>query len=86
MSAPPISSPRMKICGIVGQPESAESSGRICASGRMSTVVTGAPARRSASSARVEFPHIALCGVPFMNRTTGSSAMTCWSFSRISLI
>jgi hypothetical protein len=32
MSAPPISSPRMKTCGIVGQPESAESSWRICAS------------------------------------------------------
>jgi len=52
----------------------------------MSTAVTGAPARRSASSARVEFPHMALCGVPFMNRTTGSSTMTCWIFSRISLI
>jgi hypothetical protein len=76
----------MKICGIVGQPESAESSWRICASGRMSTAVTGAPARRSASSARIEFPHMTLCGVPFMNRATGSSAMTCRIFSRISLI
>jgi hypothetical protein len=29
MSAPPISSPRMKTCGIVGQPDSAVSSWRI---------------------------------------------------------
>ena len=62
MSAPPISSPRTKTCGIVGQPESAESSWRIAGSGRMSTVVTGAPARRSASSARIELPHMAIFG------------------------
>ena len=43
MSAPPISSPFTKTCGIVGQSESAESSWRICGSGRMSTAVIGAP-------------------------------------------
>ena len=34
----------MKTCGIVGQPESADSSCRISGSGRTSTAVTGAPA------------------------------------------
>ena len=53
MSAPPISSPLTKTCGIVGQSESAESSCRICGSGRMSTAVIGAPAFQSAWSARM---------------------------------
>ena len=45
MSAPPISSPRTKTCGIVGQLEIAESSWRISGSGRTSTAVIGAPDR-----------------------------------------
>ena len=47
----------------------------------MSTAVTGAPARRSASSARMELPHMAICGVPFMNRATGSPSITCLIFA-----
>src|SRR5581483_2239174 len=35
------------------------------------------PARPSASSARRELPHITSCGVPFMNRATGSPSITC---------
>ena len=66
MSAPPTSSPLTNTCGIVGQPEIADSSWRICGSGRMSTAVTGAPARRSACSARSELPHMTNAGVPFM--------------------
>jgi hypothetical protein len=77
MSAPPTSSPPTKTCGIVGQPESAESSWRIWGSGRMSTAVTGAPAARNASSARWELPHITNCGVPFMNSATSSVSMIC---------
>ena len=52
-------------------------------SGRMSTAVTGAPARRSASSARCELPHITNCGVPFMNSATSSVSMICliWSLN-----
>jgi hypothetical protein len=60
---------------MVGQPESAESSCRIRGSGRTSTAVTGAPAARSASSARIELPHMTNCGVPFMKRATGSFSM-----------
>ena len=44
----------------------------------MSTVVTGAPAARSASSARPELPHITNCGVPFMKSTTCSFSITSW--------
>jgi hypothetical protein len=62
-----------KTCGIVGQPEIAESSCRMRGSGRMSTVVIGAPAAWSACRARIEFPHITICGVPFMKSATGSS-------------
>ena len=76
MSAPPISSPLTKTCGIVGQPEISDRSWRICGSGRMSTAVTDAPARRSASRARPEFPHIANCGVPFMKSVTSELSMT----------
>jgi hypothetical protein len=65
----------MKICGIVGQPEIADSSWRIWGSGRTSTAVTGAPAARRARSARSELPHITSCGVPFMKRLTGSFSM-----------
>ena len=76
MSAPPTSSPLTKTCGIVGQPEIADRSCRICGSGRMSTVVTDAPARRSASSARPEFPHMTKDGVPFMKSATSEPSMT----------
>ena len=79
MSAPPINSPLMDTCGIVGHTDSAESSCRICGSGSTSTAVTGAPAARNARRARSEFPHMTSCGVPFMNTLTGS-------FSMISLI
>ena len=51
-----------------------------------SIVVTGAPALRSARRARSELPHITNCGVPFMNRVTGSLSITVWIFSRSSLI
>jgi hypothetical protein len=76
MSAPPTSSPLMKTCGIVGHPDSAESSCRIAGSGRMSTAVTGAPAVRKARNARSELPHMTNCGVPFMNSATGSFSIT----------
>ena len=76
MSAPPISSPLTKTCGIVGQPEIDESSWRILGSGRTSTVVIGAPAACRACSARCELPHMTICGVPFMNTATGSCSMT----------
>ena len=76
MSAPPISSPRTNTCGIVGQPETSDSSWRIAGSGRTFTAVTGAPASRSARSARSELPHMTNCGVPFMNRATGSFSIT----------
>src|SRR6187200_264429 len=85
MSAPPISSPRTKTCGIVGQLDTAESSCRIRGSGRTSTAVTGAPAARSASSAREEFPHMTNWGVPFMNRATSSDWITFSICSRSSL-
>src|SRR5881397_911345 len=68
MSAPPTSSPPTKSCGIVGQPDSSCSSWRIAGSGRTFTAVTGAPASRSARSARSEFPHIPNCGVPVTQR------------------
>src|SRR2546423_5720918 len=55
-------------------------------SGRMSTAVTGAPASRSARSARSEFPHMMNWGVPFMKSATGSFSMTCWIVSRSSVI
>ena len=45
-------------------------------SGRMSTAVTGAPASRSARSARSELPHMTNCGVPFMKSATGSCSIT----------
>ncbi len=86
MSAPPISSPPTKTCGIVGQPESADSSCRMAGSGSTSTVVTGAPASRSARSARSELPHMIICGVPFMNNVTGSCAITSLIRSDSSLI
>ena len=41
----------------------------------MSTAAIGASAARSASSARIELPHIAHWGVPFMKRTTSSVSM-----------
>src|SRR4051794_19009769 len=86
MSAPPTSSPPMKTCGIVGHPDSDESSWRISGSGRTSTAVTGAPASRSARSARSELPHMTNCGVPFMKSTTGSFSITCLIVSFSSLI
>ena len=76
MSAPPTSSPLTKTCGIVGQPEISGSSCRIAGSGRMFTAVTGAPASRSARSARSELPHMTNCGVPFMKSVTGSFSIT----------
>ena len=56
----------MKTCGIVGQPEIADSSCADRGSGRTSTVVTGAPTARRASSARPELPQAMKLGVPFM--------------------
>ena len=76
MSAPPMSSPFTKTCGIVGQPEIEASSWRIRGSGRMSTAVIGAPAAWSACRARCEFPHMIICGVPFMKTATGSCSIT----------
>src|SRR5205809_44367 len=61
MSAPPISSPRTKTCGIVGQLDTAESSCRIRGSGSTSTAVTGAPARleqRQPVEARARHGHL----------------------------
>src|SRR3954453_160994 len=86
MSAPPTSSPLTKTCGIVGQPEISCSSCRIAGSGRMFTALTGAPASRSARSARSEFPHMTNCGVPFMKIVTGSFSITCWIVLLSSLI
>src|SRR6476646_8906567 len=86
MSAPPIRSPFTNTAGIVGQPDSSASSWRIAGSGRMFTAVTGAPASRSARSARAEFPHMTNCGVPFMKSVTGSFSITCWIVFFSSLI
>jgi hypothetical protein len=86
MSAPPISSPFTKTCGIVGQPENAVSSWRISGLGSTSTVAIGASAARSASSARIELPHITHCGVPFMKRTTSSVSMMSLILSPSSLM
>ena len=86
MSAPPISSPFTKTCGIVGQPESSASSCRIAGSGSTFTAVTGAPASRNARKARSELPHMMNCGVPFMKSTTGSFAITSLMRSWISLM
>src|SRR4051812_7768869 len=86
MSAPPTSSPLTKTCGMVGQPEISCSSWRMAGSGRMFTAVTGAPASRSARSARSEFPHMTNWGVPFMKSVTGSFSITCWIVLLSSLI
>src|SRR3954462_6488287 len=86
MSAPPTSSPLTKTCGIVGQPEISCSSCLMAGSGRMFTAVTGAPASRSARSARSEFPHMMNCGVPFMKIVTGSFSISCWIVVLSSLI
>ena len=48
MSEPPSSSPPTKSCGIVGQPEIADSSWRMRGSGRMSTAAKGEPVACSA--------------------------------------
>ena len=47
----------------------------ICGSGRMSTAVTGAPARRRACRARSELPHITNDGVPFMKSATSEPSI-----------
>ena len=86
MSAPPTSSPPTNTCGIVGQPESSDSAWRIAGSGRTFTAVTGAPASRSARSARSELPHMTNCGVPFMKSATGSFSITFLMLSEISLM
>ena len=52
MSAPPISSPLTKSCGIVGQLDSAESCWRMRGSGRMSTAANGVPTASSAATVR----------------------------------
>ena len=41
-----------------------------------STAVIGAPARRSAPSARSELPHMIASGVPFMKSATSDPSMT----------
>ena len=76
MSAPPISSPFTKTCGIVGQPESALSSWRILGVRGARRRSRSAPRPRAAprapaSSCRTS-PN---CGVPFMKRTTSSVSM-----------
>jgi hypothetical protein len=52
----------------------------------MSTAAIGASTARSASSARIELPHITHCGVPFMKTTTSSVSMISLIRSRSSLI
>jgi hypothetical protein len=66
----------MKTCGIVGHPDSADSSWRIRGSGSTSTAVKETPVARRASSARAEFPHMTKSGRPFMKTATSSVAMT----------
>jgi hypothetical protein len=72
-----MSSPLTNTCGIVGQPEIAERSSRIRMSSSTSTAVIGAPARRSAPSARSLLPHMIASGVPFMNSATSAPSITC---------
>jgi hypothetical protein len=48
----------------------------------MSTAVTGAPASRSAMSARCELPQATKLGVPFMKSATGSVWMMSLIWSR----
>src|SRR3954453_24028635 len=52
----------------------------------MFTAATGAPAERSASSARWELPHAAKLGVPFMKSSTGSISTMSWICSLSSAI
>ena len=47
--------------------------------------MTGAPAPRSAESARCELPQAANAGVPFMKRATGSDSMICSIWLRTSV-
>ena len=85
MSEPPSSSPPTKSCGIVGQPESADSSWRMRGSGRMSTAANGVPMACSAATARAEKPHAGASGVPFMKRMTSFSRIASAIASRIGL-
>jgi hypothetical protein len=84
MSQPPISSPSMKSCGIVGQFEIAESSWRMRGSGRMSSAAYSTPSALSAADVRIEKPHAGCSGTPFMNSITRFSSMAFWMKSRIS--
>ena len=70
MSQPPTSSPSTNSCGIVGQPDSSESSSRIRGSGRMSSAAYFTPSALSAPDARIEKPQAGCWGVPFMKSIT----------------
>jgi len=85
MSAPPISSPFTKSCGIVGQLDSADSSWRMRGSGSTSTAANGVSSDWSAAAVRAEKPHIGCSGVPFMKRMTSFSSIACLIASRSGL-
>ena len=84
MSAPPISSPSTNSCGMVGQPDSPESSWRMRGSGRMSSAAYWTPSALSAPAVRAENPQAGCWGVPFMKSITGFSSMALEMKSRIS--
>ena len=84
MSQPPTSSPSTKSCGIVGQPERAESTWRMRGSGRMSIAAKSASTSRSDWMTRIEKPHIGRSGVPFMNSMTRFPEIAVSSASAIS--
>ena len=63
MSAPPISSPLTKTCGIVGQPEISDSSWRIAGSARHVDAGHGrAGLDAGRAGTRSELPHMTNCG------------------------
>jgi hypothetical protein len=84
MSEPPISSPLKKSCGIVGQPESPESSSRMRGSGRMSSAAYLTPSAFNAPAVRAENPHAGWLGVPFMKSITSFSLIALSMKPRIS--
>jgi hypothetical protein len=83
MSQPPISSPLLKSCGIVGHCEIADSSWRMRGSGRMSTAVKGVSSACSIATVRAEKPHAGASGEPFMKRMMSLSAIASAIASRI---
>ena len=84
MSEPPTSSPFTKSCGIVGQPDSPESSSRMRGSGRMSSAEYWTPSAFRQPDVRAEKPQAGWFGVPFMKSITWFSWIAFSRNARIS--